>query len=148
MASVNATGSSTNISSGTISAKKYLWIQFYDENGVGGAMTFNNDSGSNYARRGSLNGAADFAITSTTSMSVTVGGNSGFNNIFVINNASNEKLVISHGIASSSAGAGTAPQRKEEVDKWTNTSNQITEIDFDAGTNYGSKSFLKVWGAD
>ncbi len=148
LASVSGTGSSTNISSGTITAKKYLWIQFYDGDGKGGGITFNNDTGSNYARRGSLNGAADFTTINNTSVTPGVGGIGGYLNMFIINNSANEKLCICHSVDANTAGAGTAPQRKEEVNKWTNTSSQITEIDFDAAGNYNTDAILKVWGSD
>ena len=62
----------------------------------------------------------------------------------------NEKLVISHTIESNTAGAGNAPARAENVSKWANTSNQITEIDIQNGESgdFGTNSFIKVWGSN
>lgn len=152
LADVTASGSSSNLSSGTITAKKYLWIQVYGKSSGNflSRLTFNNDSGANYAERQSKNGAAD--ATSTSANFVNCGnGDDGayhFINMFVINNSANEKLGIIHSI-NTPTGAAQDPNRREIAFKWANTSNQITEIDFDASTgNYDSASFLKVWGAD
>jgi len=154
LASVNASGSSTNLSSGTITAKKYLWIQCYSE-GTGGDIltTFNNDTGSNYTRRFSIDGGADGTSVNETSIAnmhnAGLGGDDAFSNWFIINNSANEKLVIGHSVQNGSAGAGTAPLRLEFVNKWANTSSQITEIDFDSQSgNFGSDSIIKVWGSN
>ena len=53
-------------------------------------------------------------------------------------------------VGQNTAGAGNAPQRREVVTKWANTSNQITKIvmqNTDPGS-YSSGSILKVWGSD
>ena len=60
-------------------------------------------------------------------------------------------MVIAELIDSNSAGAGNAPNRVEHTGKWTNTSDQITQIDIwaDGGsTAYDTGSILKVWGHD
>jgi hypothetical protein len=155
LASVELGSPADQISSGTITAKKYLWIQVFgisDGGAIDFSATFNNDTGSNYAVRRSLNGAADGAFTSLTNMS-WYGDNGAYNqfsNIFVINNAANEKLCICHWAGQNTAGATNAPTRSERVTKWANTSNQITEIDIDntSGGSFGTGSFIKVWGAD
>ena len=48
------------------------------------------------------------------------------------------------------AGAANAPKRMEGVGKWTNTSSQITSIDFNNGGSgsYDTGSIIKVWGSD
>ena len=154
LASVNASGSSTNLSSGTITAKKYLWIQCYSEGTSGDILTtFNNDTGANYNRRFSIDGGSDSTSVNETSMAnmhnAGLGGDDAFSNWFIINNSANEKLVIGHSVQNGSAGAGTAPPRVEFVHKWANTSSQITEIDFDSQSgNFGSDSIIKVWGSD
>ena len=70
--------------------------------------------------------------------------------LFIINNSSNEKLVIAHQVDGNTAGAATAPDRRETVGKWTNTSNQANIIDFKntTATNLTSSSILKVWGSN
>lgn len=154
LASVELTGTADTISSGTITAKKYLWIQFYQKSS--GAcninMTFNNDTGSNYARRGNNDGTGDFTSASASNLAFQTGDTDSahFFNMFIINKSANEKLGISHGITQNTAGAGNAPQRKEQVHKWANTSAQITEIDIDNtdSGSYASGTILKVWGSN
>jgi len=153
LASVTASGSSTNLSSGTITAKKYLWVQaFLDGTTTRSQVTFNNDTGSNYADRYNANGGNEGTQTSQAhfdTQGIFSSTNPRFFNMFIINNASNEKLCICHTVAINGTGATNAPNRYETVGKWTNTSNQITEIDLDSVSgNWGSVSELRVWGAD
>ena len=100
----------------------------------------------------SFTGGTDFTSTSSANLAFQTANVSSYHffNMFIINNASNEKLGISHGITQNTAGAGTAPERKEVVHKWANTSNQITKIDIDNGAtgDFGTATILKVWGAD
>jgi hypothetical protein len=152
LASVEADGTSTDMSSGTISARKYLWIQLYQK-GIAGdvRLRFNSDSGSNYTRRYSQNGAADGTDTSAQHISNMIGFGTtpSFGNAFIINNASSEKLVVGHHISQNTAGATTAPQRMEFACKWANTSNQITNVNIlSSSGNFPSGSIFKVWGAD
>ena len=110
------------------------------------------DSGNNYARRQSFNGAADATATSqsyaflagagsyTTTDAFTIG--------YFINIQTEEKLFIAFTVDAQPA-ASLAPDRIEAVGKWANTSNQITEIDFDSTSgNFGTNSILKIWGSD
>ena len=162
LASVDLSGGAADtLSSGTFTAKKYLWIQAYTTATGGttnpyfrvGNTTL--DTGSNYAIRYSTNGAADSTLTSQSNIpldGVTLAtGESSFSNFFIINNASNEKLIIHHSVESEAAGAGAAPSRIELASKWTNTSNQIDIVGLNnvSGTgDFGTKTTLKVWGSD
>ena len=153
LASVELSSAGDDISSGTFTAKKYLWVQcFMDQtsSSITGNITFNGDTGSNYARRRSNNGATDSTGTSETSIDVRGGESKNrFENMFIVNNTSQEKLVIGHHVVTT-AGAGNAPDRTEYVAKWSNTSSQITSINFnniDPG-NYDTNSFIKVWGSN
>ena len=157
LASVDLSGGAADsIGSGTFTSKKYLWVQCFT-NATGGnndhKTTVNSDTSSNYAKRTSTNGAADSTPTSQANWDLTGTHNvSTFINMFIINNASNEKLMITHTNTVDTAGAGTAPKRTETVGKWANTSNQINEITFTNAAartgQYGTNSILKVWGAD
>ena len=153
LADVTLGASGDNLSSGTITAKKYLWIQYYKKRSGDciGLMTFNNDTGSNYAHRISDNGGADSTSASRANLEIATSASyDEFANIFIINVSTKEKLVIGHIVGQNTAGAGNAPTRREIVGKWTNTSNSITEIDLDnvqAGS-FDAGSFIKVWGAD
>ena len=148
LASVNASGSSTNLSSGTITAKKYLWVQVYANDTSSLGFQFNNDTGSNYARRYSYNGGTDGTATSQSSMNIPAGVDKTFTNMFIINNSAYEKLCIGHDVYINGSGAGNDPERAENVGKWSNTSAQITEIDVNKTGNFDSDSFIKVWGSN
>ena len=150
------TSAGNNLTTGTITAKKYLWIQTMSlgTGNVNGRITFNDDT-TTYAERYSLNGAADpTPSVSRADIFVHPTGGAGevnvFTNMFVINNSANEKLVIGHSVAQSTATAGYVPNRSEFVAKWDNVSTQITKIDFDNAEtgSYGIGTTLKVWGHD
>ena len=153
LASVELSSASDNFSSGTFTAKKYLWVQVFlkASGSINTDFTFNNDTGSNYSERWSINGGADGTATSSTKLDMLSSTSyNEFANMFIINNSSNEKLVITHQIGEEGSGAGTAPRRQELVGKWSNTSSQITEIDFTNAVtgDFDSGSIVKVWGAD
>jgi len=156
LASVELGSPGDNLSSGTFSAKKYLWVQVFTKNsGTNNhAIRFNGDSGTNYAYRRNLDGGSDSTeINGSNDASISMSSLGGFNlfaNMFIINSASQEKLHISHTVFQNTAGASNAPRRREAVGKWTNTSNQITSIlvyNNETG-DYDTGSFIKVWGAD
>ncbi len=156
LASVSGT-SVTSLSTGTFTAKKYLWVQAHFTGGGNAEIQVGNgtiDTGSNYAWRNNTNGGSDAALASHSKLfsfssnSATAGG--AFLNCFMINNASNEKLAIAHTVEAESAGAGTAPNRGEKVGKWANTSNQINIIKMkdDNETQAYDTCLIKVWGSD
>ena len=150
LASVEASGTVTSLDTGTFTAKKYLWIQCFMKPSGSPSFSpiFNNDTGSNYAFRYSDNGGTDATNTSQTDLgTLNQGYSNTFTNIFVINNQSNEKLCLVHGINQTTAGAGYAPARRELVAKWANTSNQITSFKV-SGSSIASGSIIKVWGAN
>ena len=158
LASVEETGGGTaTFSTGTFTAKKYLWVQGFlkfagnDPNlrlRMGNTTT---DSGSNYSWRSSTDGGAD--ATGTSQVAITPAPSmdqSAFINMFIINNTGNEKLVTGHIIGNDVTGAGTAPNRSEFAGKWANTSSQANIIDVTktVGDNYQDGSLWKVWGAN
>jgi len=154
LASVEITSASDTIDSGTITAKKYLRIQYYIDRSTTDQpfMTFNSDSASNYSERISLNGAADSTQVSQANFEIgnaAVANFPQFGNMFIINNSANEKLVIQRTVGQQGAAASIAPRRVEMVSKWTNTAAQITNITLGASAgNYNAPSFLKVWGSN
>ena len=155
LASVELGSPNSVLSSGTITAKKYLWVQAYITGTSASAnalMRFNSDSGANYSDRGSIDGAADGTNTGSAFINTDqiVGTLPRFLNAFIINNSANEKLVISNMINQGTAGAGTAPQRNEIVGKWDNTASQITNVSLNTITanTYSTGSIIKVWGSD
>ena len=165
LASVDlSSGTASSISSGIFTAKKYIWIQYLikghtDVSSFDGYLRFGSttiDSGNNYSWRESTNGAADSTSGGATNRILSQTGflDSGqtmFGNFFIINNASNEKLVTGNIVGSAASGAGSAPNRRESIGKFANTSNQLDIVEL--GRQGGSGSFatattLKVWGSD
>jgi len=157
LASVNE--SSGQLDSLAFTAKKYLWIQAWLKPATGtwngevrvGSTTI--DTGTNYANRQSGNGGADATSTSVDKLFNSNGISSidNFVNIFIVNNASNEKLAIGHGVEANTAGSAASPDRNEMVGKWANTSNQMDRISISKTSGSGvmdSTSILKVWGSD
>jgi len=88
------------------------------------------DTGSNYAYRSSTNGAADATATSASWIAIDSGAANpdSFIMSYFINLSGEEKLFIIFQMDQGSTGAGTAPDRRETVGKWTNTSNQIDTL--------------------
>ena len=157
LASVDAAGGSATLSTGTFTAKKYLWVQVYGNiTRTGGnnlSWRFNSDTGSNYSSSESEDGSVDSTRVSQTQM--YTGGEGGFQtnfnlfNFFIINNSANEKCVIVHQVTGQTNGAANAPHRYETVHKWANTSTQITSIQgLSSGGTWDANSKIRVWGSD
>ena len=154
LADVELSSAASSIDSGTFTAKKYLWIKFSGVGSNGSSyprLRFNSDSGNNFAYRQSMNGGSDNTQTSQNHMNTTgnVGAFNHYFNSFVVNKSNKEKLVITQGVDSNTAGAGNAPRRREVVGKWANTSDSITSVQvLDLGSYNFSSATLKVWGSD
>ena len=153
LASVELSSDNDVMDTGTFTAKKYLWVQFFTKNNQAWYGQFNSDTGNNYSFRYSANGSADGTSTSRPKGFINYTGNTTgiFGNLFIINNQSNEKLIIQHNVEGSTAGAGNAPYRLEAVGKWANTSTQITSVQIRKEPSFAqikSGSFIKVWGSD
>ena len=149
------------ITTDTFTTKKYLWIQgWYTQSGTSGHNRFRVgngtiDTGSNYSHNYSINGGTNANGTSLDNLWSVVGQGSDagidrcFFNMFIINNASDNKFITGHNVWSQTDGAGTAPERTEYACKWANTSNQINIVEININ---GSGSFsggqIKVWGSD
>lgn len=150
--------SGTSIDSGTFTAKKYCRLMAYAKKGSGDMRTqlrMGNstiDTNPNYALRRSEDGGADEPFdqigVALSGSGLEIGAT--FWDIFIINVSSKEKLVIAHSVTQNTAGANTAPQREEQVGKWSNISNQANrfEIFNDQGGNFASGSILAGWGND
>jgi hypothetical protein len=152
LASVELSSAGDTISSGTITVKKYLWVQIFKK-GSGDCscdVNFNSDTGSNYARRGSSNGGTDFTQQNSAVILSPNNTNNDFVNMFIVNSSANEKLGIAHITDRNTAGVGNAPNRMDIAFKWANTSSQITSIDVNNSSSgdFDTGSILKVWGSD
>ncbi len=150
------TSSADTLTTGATSAisKKYLWVKavLIADGNIRTDVRLNNDSGSNYTRRRSNNGASD--STATGESSIDVYGDDTQNKVvelFIINHQSEEKMVIGDIYMSDSAGAGNAPNRCEFVAKWCNTSDLISRVTVNntgASGSYAAGSYIQVWGSD
>ena len=138
-----------------LTAKKHLMIQAktISDGQVTANYRFNADSGSNYARRQSSNGGSDGTGTSQNVILAGYGtsGETTFITTHVINEATKEKLVITELVTNGSGnGAGNAPNRREIVGKWANTSNAITSVTLfnnDTGS-FAEGTEVTVYGTD
>ena len=155
LADVTLGSAGDTLSSGTITAKKYLWVRIHGHasgNFDNCKIRFNSDSGSNYAYTHSSNGSS-FSNNQSDSGFNYVGTNGAedhFVNMFIFNKSDKEKLATIEQLRASDAGAGNNPARKEVVGKWANTSSQITSVQAVNGGNgdFAAGSRIQVWGAD
>jgi hypothetical protein len=152
LASVELSSSGDQLSSGSFTAKKYLWCQVVLKpvGSINMRLSCNNDTSANYSRNYSNNGSTNSTTISANYAQLNNENSFQFYNIFMINNSANEKLGIVHNVDQKTTLATTAPTRTERVFKWANTSAQITEIDIDntASGSYDTGSIIKVWGSD
>jgi len=155
--------SGSGIDTGTFTAKKYLWVQgWYKTGSMSGsysALQVGNDTidtGSNYAERYSMGGSGYVESANASNLFAPVGqGNDPSNvhtffNLFIINNASSEKLIISRAGGFDTAGVTQHPNRSEAVSKWDNTSAQINrlKVSSQAGSGNYTAGNITVWGSD
>lgn len=115
-------------------------------------IRIDNISTSTYAKRQSLNGAADATSVSQTEYNndTNIGSTDRLNIIYGINIATEEKLFISFTCDANTAGAANAPNRVESVGKQSGTSTAYTRIDVlntQAGS-YDTDSNLSALGAN
>lgn len=149
-------GTPTSMSTGTFTPKKYIRIIYVGlcNNVMTEFMRFNNDSGNNYIRAVSENGAADGAPA--YSASGLQGGGSQTQRFFTwdfLNIASRAKMGRGNGQygqgTDSLATSGNQPIRAEFNLKWTNTSQQISRVDIVCtGGNLVAGSEIIVLGHD
>ena len=153
LANVELSATANVIDSGTITAKKYLWIQFFkissgDSNFY---LEFNSDTGSNYARRYQGNGDSDGTNTSAAYLMPAQSGGD-YDVLFnghIVNKSDKDKLLVGETMNANDEGAGNYSFRREIVGKWTNTSSQITNIKIKTATNnFASGTRMVIWGSD
>ncbi len=152
--STDFSGSAATFTSGTFTAKKYLWVQCYIE-GTSSlrpfSVQFNSDTATSYSIRRSHNGAGDATFVNLTSIDGQGGGGvtNIFWNMFIINNLANEKLCNVESVSVATQGSGTATLRDEIAGKWANTASQITTITVRSGDSGNiTTGNLRVWGSD
>ena len=159
LASVDLSSGADEISTGTITSKKYIMWNYHvlssgAANGLDNiSFRFNNDTGNNYCYRHNDNGGTDGTVTNNSKLRFRSGGATAqdfFGSGYIVNKSDKEKLLISEQVYNGGDGASSTPKRAEMVGKWTNTSAQITEIDLiqDGAGSFLTGSYLQVFGAD
>jgi hypothetical protein len=149
LASQEITSAGDPIEVSGFTAKDYLWVQVYNvDNGTGDLeMKLNNAGSSNYAERYSDDFGSDSTNGDMGGMSGNYGalqGNS-LNNYFMINKSGLQKLTY-YTYAIEGGSASTHPKTMECASNCIIT-DQTTEIDITVGGgNFGSGSWIKVWG--
>jgi len=114
-------------------------------------ITFSGNTNSVYARRASLNGAADSTGVSEASVGIGIGvSNNHFMMGYVCAIVGEEKLIILQYAEANTAGAGTAPNRREYVAKFVPSPDAtISAIKLDmAGNTYAVGSNISALGTD
>lgn len=130
----------------TVAAREFLKVYMVTNNSTTLVtdLTFNSDTGNNYAWRQESNGAADSTDTSCNSIEINP-STSTVNNFYsmeIQNTATAEKNVVWHS-SRNVAGAATAPGKVTGRGKWVNTSDQITTITVTASTgNLGAAKLI------
>ena len=153
LATVTLGSANSNITTGTITAKKHLHIVAHilkTGSGTEVTMQYNNDTGTNYVRRRSGNGGSDGSADTSVNRIDLVGGEANPSYIWmdVLNIATMEKYGHCE-MARVGTGASTVPDRTENINKWANTSAQITEIDLNSvSSTFAAGSTMTVWGTD
>lgn len=151
---LGATGTSISVSG--ITGRKHLLV-LLDARPTGGTLNvglrFNNDSGNNYAGRGSNNGGADSSGGSQAQFftKTAVDANPQQTIFEILNVAALEKVAYHRSVIRGTAGAANVPDRKEDASKWANTADLITRVDaLDIGGtgDLGAGSSLIVLGHD
>ena len=130
----------------------FLFHKMQDTSNTAMGLTFNNNSNSVYARRGSSNGGTDFTSTSGANWNMQgVTTDDEFFIAYVCSISGEEKLGIMFTVSGGGAGEANDPERKEQVGKFVPSPDaDITRIDLnnaDAG-NYGIGTNLSALGTD
>ena len=103
------------MTSGTITAKDNMMILYYGvaDGAMINKLTFNDDTGNNYAYRLSDSGGSDTTTTSNAFLEFATSSTSiEFTVADFVNVADKEKLGIANVIGQNTAGAGNAPRRR------------------------------------
>lgn len=153
LAEATADGTATSLTTATFGSRKYLYVVINCAGiAVGGnfSLRFNGTSTGLYNQRSSTDGAAD--ATATNQSAITLEGNAVTSpgSVFIwINNNTTSQYKQGAFLAVRGASAdNTAPNRREGVFNWENTTDQISTITFLSGDLIASGSTIKVYGSD
>ena len=159
LGSVTTAATVSDITTGVFTDNKFItsmnYIDDTPSHNTSGAIRVGKttiDTGANYAERVTQNGAADGTAVNNNYMQLGFDGGNQLMITYGINISGEEKLFITSLSHQSGAGAGNAPNRREGVGKWVNTSNQYDIYQITAQTGgtrqISSDSNLSVLGSD
>lgn len=107
-----------------------ILLHFISSGTCNSVMRFNNDSTNEYANRQSDNGATDGTQGSTNGLTDTGSPAADFFSVnYLCDISDKEKLIIQSQLDPITVGAGTAPNRREQVSKYVPSESTINEID-------------------
>lgn len=138
-----------------MTANEFNMILLHEINASGNnsneRQTFNNNSNSVYAWRQNNNGGTDSTTTGNAYINLGISSKDEFRIQYLCSISGEEKLGISYALSFPTAGAGTAPDRREDVYKFVPSPDaDITRVDInntDTG-DYSTDSNLSVLGSD
>jgi len=117
---------------------------------VSSDVTFNDNGNSVYATRTNNDGGTDATAASQTKLNYGIANNDEYILMYMCSISGKEKLGITFAV-SAGTGAGTAPQRREEVFKFVPSPDaDITRIDFHniSGGSYDTDTNTSALGTD
>ena len=128
---------------------KFLRVEFFTRGNATGTtnsldttITFNSDSGNNYAHRYAVAHGAETTITSTNGIPVESGqtdaNQPSFTIMEIFNIQADEKLFFLKNVSGDAAGAGTLPTCLDMQGKWANSADWLSIITM---TNTGGGDF-------
>jgi hypothetical protein len=157
----NTSSGGASLACNSFEAKKYLMVKVIPLSNSGGTeivigLQFNNDNGTNYAWRRSINTGADTTGTNTNQCqprgASTFAGNGGGIITFNVENISTiRKMITGTATYGSESDDTVAPSTVPFSCKWDNASSQITSIKLmkvSGVNNYASGTDISVWGHD
>lgn len=152
----NTLASAGDTISVTFPVRKFLKVVFYliDTGGtIDPEFTVNGDGGGNYARRSSINGAAEDTATSDTNIDIfsSAVAEPSLGVLYISNFRTQAKIITGHVVREGTSAASTSPDRMEIVAKWVTATEQIKSLSFTNGGgagDYAIGSDVMVFGHD
>lgn len=143
------------IDSGTIDDKRFLYFVVFGiatGNLDACVIRFNGDSSSSYAVRKINDGGGSSDNINENGMNYMSynAAQNHYARFFVYNEDDQNKLLIDKTVRDNGTGSGSAPNRKQMVGKWANTSNAVTSIQAvnrDGSGSYLAGSYMVVFGS-
>jgi hypothetical protein len=151
------TATTGTITTSTFTAKKFIQMMIHEFGGTGGdwgSIRLNENTNSVYAQRYSRNGGADGTQVSEDQVLLDASDETvdSFYIVYCVSITGEEKILISFHVGFSTAGAGTAPNRTEAVNKFVPSPDAgITQVRYDSDNNTKTMlidSNLSVLGTD